>query len=68
MNDNLWFTFLDVVGETELSAFAERYKNSITGQPSADDGVVAALWQRRVSSRKIQSRYREEVAFRFIVG
>jgi len=73
VNDNLWFTFLAVVGETDLSTFAEPYKNSITGQPSvsfADDGVVAALWlwQRRVSSRKIQSRCREEVAFRVIVG
>ena len=74
LNENHRFYFLlDVVGEMDLEPFFERYKNSITGQPPFHPRMMVTLLlygycKGVFSSRKIQSRCVEDVAFRVIVG
>jgi len=74
LNENhLVYFLLDVVGEMNLTPFFERYKNSITGQPPFHPRMMVTLLlysycKGVFSSRKIQSRCGEDVAFRVIVG
>ena len=74
LNDNhLVYFLLDVVGEMDLGPFFERDKNSITGQPPFHPRMMVTLLlysycKGVFSSRKIQSRCAEDVAFRVIVG
>lgn len=74
LNDNhLVYFLLDVVGEMDLAPFFERYKNSITGQPPFHPRMMVTLLlyaycKGVFSSRKIQSRCGEDIAFRVIVG
>ena len=71
--NHLVYFLLDVVGEMDLAPFFERYKNSITGQPPFHPRMMVTLLlysycKGVFSSRKIQSRCVEDVAFRVIVG
>ena len=71
--NHLVYFLLDVVGQMDLSPFYERYKNSLTGQPPFHPQMMVTLllyaYCRGVfSSRKIQTRCVEDVAFRVIVG
>lgn len=71
--NHLVYFLLDVVGEMDLSPLFERYKNSITGQPPYHPRMMVTLLlysycKGVFSSRKIQSRCGEDVAFRVIVG
>ena len=74
LNQNhLVYFLLDVVDEMDLAPFFERYKNSITGQPPFHPRMMVTLLlysycKGVFSSRKIQSRCGEDVAFRVIVG
>ncbi len=70
---HLVYFLLDVVGEMDLSPFFERYKNSITGQPPFHPRMMVTLLLYAYcsgvfSSRKIQARCADNVAFRVIVG
>ena len=71
--NHLVYFLLDVVGQMNLSPFYERYKNSVTGQPPFHPQMMVTLLlysycKGVFSSRKIQSRCIEDVAFRVIVA
>ncbi len=71
--NHLVYFLLDVVGAMDLSPFHKRYRNSVGGQPPFHPQMMVTLLlyaycKGVFSSRKIQLRCQEDVAFRVIVG
>jgi transposase len=67
-----WFV-LEVVGRLELDAFYGRYREDGSGRPAHDPGMMVALLVYAYalgerSSRQIERRCREDVAFRVIAA
>lgn len=71
--NHLVYFLMDVVRAMDLSPFYERYRNSVGGQPPFHPQMLVTLLlyaycKGVFSSRRIQSRCQEDVAFRVIVG
>jgi len=70
---HLAWCLLDVVGRLDLSAFYARYRDDGSGRPAHDPGMMVALLLYAYavgerSSRQIERRCREDVAFRVIAA
>ncbi len=71
--DHLAFFILDVVGELDLTAIHARYEGDLRGAPPFDPRMMVALLLYAYcvgtpSSRRIEKRTHEDVAFRVITG
>jgi transposase len=67
-----WFV-LDVIADLDLAAFYARYREDGSGRPAHDPGMMVALLMYAYavgerSSRMIERRCREDVAFRVIAA
>lgn len=70
---HLVWCLLDVVGRLDLGAFYARYRDDGSGRPAHDPGMMVALLLYAYavgerSSRRIERRCREDVAFRVIAA
>jgi transposase len=70
---HLAWCLLDVVGRLDLSGFFARYRDDGSGRPAHDPGMMVALLLYAYavgerSSRRIERRCREDVAFRVIAA
>jgi transposase len=70
---HLAWCLLDVVGRLDLSAFYARYRDDGSGRPAHEPGMMVALLLYAYavgerSSRQIERRCREDVAFRVIAA